>query len=60
MDELINPPRINWYDSEIRHLMKRADTNKDFVLSKDEISKNYHYALESSFTAHGDIHHNEL
>ena len=34
LEDFINPPKIAWYDAEIKHLMNNADRNRDFVLSK--------------------------
>ena len=34
LEDFINPPKIGWYDAEIKHLMNNADRNRDFVLSK--------------------------
>jgi len=60
LETFINPPNVNWYESEVAHLIQKCDRNDDKLISKIEMINEYSHVVNSHFLAHGDIHHDEL
>ena len=34
LETFINPPNVNWYESEVAHLIQKCDRNDDKLISK--------------------------